>query len=76
MPSISSYVGGVTDRLKHNEDGYFYQFDAPYMLAYYLCEVFENKENTLKLSRNARRNALEYHDIVKNTKKLWKFITI
>ncbi|MEI6520976.1 MAG: glycosyltransferase, partial [bacterium] len=35
VPCVASYVGGVIDRIEHGIDGYLYQHDAPYMLAYY-----------------------------------------
>jgi glycosyltransferase involved in cell wall biosynthesis len=62
VPSIASFVGGVTDRIKHYEDGFFYQFDAPYMLAYYVCEIFGNDDLALQFSEKAREHAMRTHD--------------
>lgn len=70
VPSVASYVGGVTDRIKHDYDGFTYQHDAPYMLAHYVCEVFENEELALKLSNNAKKSALSIHDEKENLKKI------
>ena len=36
VPCVSSDVGGVKNLMKHEEEGYVYQTDAPYMLAYYI----------------------------------------
>jgi glycosyltransferase involved in cell wall biosynthesis len=70
VPSVASYVGGIPDMLKDKEEGFLYQHDAPYMLAHYVCEIFENEELALKFSRNAREHALKTHDRDKNTKRL------
>ena len=42
MPIVSSDVGGIKNLLTHGEEGYIYQWDAPYMLAYYVCKIFED----------------------------------
>ncbi len=70
VPSVSSYVGGVIDRINHNEDGFFYQHDAPYMLAYYVCEIFSNKDIALKFSKKAREKAMKTHDRETNANRL------
>lgn len=70
VPCVAAYVGGVFDMLKHNEEGFAYQSDAPYMLAYYVCEIFRNNELALEFSKNARRQALETHNREENVKKL------
>lgn len=72
VPSISSYVGGVIDRIIHNDDGFFYQFNAPYMLAYYICKIFEDQDLAIKFSENARSNALKINNREDNTKMLIK----
>ncbi|WP_020061484.1 glycosyltransferase family 4 protein [Bacillus sp. 123MFChir2] len=70
VPCVASDVGGVSDMLKHKEEGFVYQTDAPYMLAHYVCEIFKNDELALKFSENARAHALKTHDSIKNTKRL------
>jgi glycosyltransferase involved in cell wall biosynthesis len=70
VPSVASYVGGIPDMLKDKEEGFLYQHDAPYMLAHYVCEIFENKDLALELSKNAREHALKTHDRDENTRKL------
>ena len=49
VPSISSYVGGVPDMIKDKKEGFLYQHDAPYMLAY-ICEIFKHDSIALKIS--------------------------
>lgn len=70
VPSVASYVGGVTDRIHDKEDGFFYQNDSPYMLAYYICEIFKDEELALKFSKNARKQALSIFDSEVNIQRL------
>lgn len=70
VPCIASNVGGIPDMLKHKEEGFVYQADAPYMLAYYICEIFKNRELAISFSEKARKHALQTHDKEKNTKQL------
>lgn len=72
VPSIASYVGGIPDLLMHNQEGYLYQFDAPYMLAHYICEIFGNDRLAARFSANARKHALETHDREENLDKLFE----
>ncbi|NLL06784.1 MAG: glycosyltransferase [Clostridiaceae bacterium] len=72
VPCVVSNVGGVLDMLKHEEEGFVYQADAPYMLAHYVCEIFKNEDLALKFSENARKHALNTHDKDINTSTLMK----
>ena len=72
VPCVASDVGGVSDMLKHKEEGFVYQTDAPYMLAHYVCEIFENEDLAMKFSKNARIHALKTHDPLTNTAQLIK----
>lgn len=62
VPCVASNVGGVTDLLKHREEGFVYQTDAPYMLAYYVCEIFSKEKVALKFSKNGREQAQRTHN--------------
>lgn len=70
VPIVSSNVGGVKDMLTHPDEGFLYQHDAPYMLAHYICKLFDNKQLSQEISRNAREHALETHDRSHNFQKL------
>ena len=70
MPCVASDVGGVTDMMKHEDEGFVYQADAPYMLAYYVCEIFANDDLAKKLSSNAKKHAIKTHDRKINTLRL------
>lgn len=70
VPCVASDVGGVSDLLKHREEGFVYQADAPYMLAYYVCEIFGNEELAFEFSKNAREHALKTHNREENLKTI------
>lgn len=70
VPSVAADVGGISDLQIHREEGYVYQGDAPYMLAHYICEIFENDQLALKFSENARKKALIRHNRKLNNERL------
>lgn len=72
VPCVASDVGGVTDLLKHREDGFVYQADAPYMLAHYVCEIFANHKLSLEFSKKAKEHAMNTHNRNKNMEDLIK----
>ena len=72
VPCVSSYVGGVPDMLEHNKEGYLYPSDAPYLLAHYICKIFENKNTAMQISMQAKIRAVETYNIRKNTTELIK----
>lgn len=70
VPSVASYVGGVTDRIDHGVDGFHYQHDAPYMLAYYIREIFSDDKLAFRLSENAKKNAAIVNDPATNSARI------
>mgnify|MGYP005750379417 CR=1 FL=1 len=70
VPVISSNVGGVHNMLEHGKEGYLYPADEPYMLAYYVNEVFEAKHDVEKISYAGRGHAQRTHDQKQNLEKL------
>lgn len=72
MPVVSSDVGGVKDLMTHGVEGYIYPYDEPYMLAFYIKELFENIEIAKELASNARIKGLKTHDSIKNLNQLIK----
>ena len=72
MPCISSDVGGVSDLMQHNEEGYIYPADAPEMLAYYIIKVFEDGKTAEKYGKKARVHAMDTHNPQQNWNDLWK----
>ncbi|WP_286230069.1 glycosyltransferase family 4 protein [Neobacillus mesonae] len=70
VPCVASDVGGVPDLLTHQKEGIIYQANAPYMLAYYIKEIFLNKDLSSMFSVNAKSRAKDTHNIAKNTNKI------
>ena len=62
VPVISSYVGGITDMIVHKKDGILYPCDEPYMLAYYIIEIFQDASMAEQISYNAREKTIKMHD--------------
>lgn len=70
VPCISANVGGVLDLMENNIEGYCYQADAPYMLAYYILEVFDKKNNIERVSYKGQEHARVTHDPKLNIEKI------
>lgn len=70
VPCVSGDVGGVTNLMTHNEEGYVYQSTAPYMLAYYIKRIFAMKDQAQALGKAAREHAAKTHDPEKNLQDL------
>lgn len=66
MPVVASFVGGVTNRIEHKVDGYLYPCDAPYMLAYYVCKVFDDDDCAAAIGDCAHERAMKILDRDKN----------
>jgi glycosyltransferase involved in cell wall biosynthesis len=70
VPCVASFVGGVSDRLKHKVNVFLYQADTTYILAHYLCKIFGNNALSLKFSLMAKQNALKTYNKEENLNKL------
>lgn len=70
MPVVASNVGGVASLLTHEKEGYLYQADAPYLLAYYISQFFDDREREREFGEKARIHAKKTHDKEKNIKDL------
>ena len=70
MPVVASDVGGVKNMLTHNLEGYVYQPDASYMIAYYVGKFFEDDSLCAKMGERAKQHALVTHDIDHNYNQL------
>lgn len=71
VPVVSSFVGGVTNRIEHKVDGLLYQHDAPYMISHYVCEIFQEDSLALQFSENGRKKARITHDKKNNLDRLF-----
>lgn len=70
VPCISSDVGGVTNLISHNEEGYVYPLDETYMLAYYIIDLFSDKDRATRFGVNASAHAKKTHDAERNFETL------
>ena len=61
-PVVASHVGGVTSMIKQNEEGYVFDVNAPYMLAYYICDVFAQENNIKSMTQKAKMHAEQTHN--------------
>ncbi len=70
VPVVASFVGGVTSRVTHEVDGFLFQHDAPYMLAYYIKKIFDSDVLAGEISKNAYEKQHSLCDADENYKKL------
>lgn len=70
VPTISSYVGGVAERITHFEDGLLYPADEYYMLAYYIIRIFTDNDLATNISKTARINQIKKNDPIINSRSL------
>ncbi len=63
VPVVSSMVGGVANLLEHGKEGFYYQADAPYMLAYYVKQIFDDDELARNFSVASRQKAEMRHKV-------------
>lgn len=66
VPTVASNVGGTSSMLTHCKDGYLYQYDLPYMCAFYICSLFSDPSHAKLLGRNARVHAQITHNPDRN----------
>lgn len=69
VPVIASYVGGIPDMMKGDEN-HLYRFEEVEMLAYKICELFGLKGGVD--TETMRRTALQRHDPQRNASELVK----
>lgn len=63
VPTVSSMVGGVANLLEHGTEGFYYQADAPYMLAHYVERIFNDETLSKQFSDCSRRKAQQRHEV-------------
>ena len=72
VPCVASDVGGVSDMMEHEEEGYIYPFNEYYKMAYYIIEIFNKGAQIEEMGFKAARKARITHNPEKNTKELLK----
>lgn len=72
VPTVTSDVGGIKALFNHNEDGFMYQADAPYMMAECICKIFASDELASVFSGNAKKHANVIHNRENNVNTVIK----
>lgn len=70
VPAVVSYAGGTTSRINHGVDGFHYQYEESYMLAYYINLIFRDAELAAQISKNAMQQAAIVNDRETNIARL------
>lgn len=71
VPSVVADVGGISSVFTHEKDGFLYPFDAPYMLAHYICRIFSEPQTVGAFTEASRKHASHTHDPKKNADDLY-----
>lgn len=66
VPTVASDVGGTSSMLVHGKEGFLYQHNEPYLLAYYIKKIFEDVELAGRFSRKEREHAAITHEGSRN----------
>ena len=70
VPCVASDVGGITNMMTHNTEGYIYQSTAPYMLAHYIKSIFDMGAEAEQMGLRAKAHAVKTHNPEKNLQDL------
>lgn len=62
VPCVAADVGGVTTMMRHRLEGEVYPSTAPYMLAFYVENIFAQGEAAEAVGAAARAHAGVTHD--------------
>lgn len=65
VPVVASDVGGVSSIATHNQTALLYPSDEPYMLAHYVCKLFNNQKVAMKLGLRAKIYADDLYEITR-----------
>ena len=58
-PSVSAYVGGVSEYLVNGKNGFMSRFDEPEVMAANIIKIFRYEELAIQLSKNAIKDTRE-----------------
>ena len=70
VPAVATCVGGLQEMVDHGVDGFLYPFNETYMLAYYICRIFEDVELAKQFSVKGHEHAARTYNREKNCRKL------
>lgn len=69
-PTVTAYVGGVSDMVEDKKESLFFRNNDPAILAWNIKQIFDNDILAEELSMNAKKHALVTHDAKANADKL------
>ena len=61
-PVVATNVGGVSSLIEDGKSGFFVPANDPYMMAWHLLELHQNKEENEFIGGNAQNVAHERHN--------------
>ena len=67
-PLVASFVGGNHNIIEHGKTGFLYDVNAPYMLAYYIGQLFSNREKCCSFSHKGYDKVAKFVDPIQNAK--------
>lgn len=70
VPSVASCVGGLQEMIDHGKDGFLYPFHETYMMAEYVCRIFEDNALAETISRRGHDHAARTYDREQNCRDL------
>lgn len=62
IPVVASRVGGTDSMVEHGKTGFLYPVTDPYMAAYYVGRMIDDKEENVTIGKQAREVAKVRHD--------------
>ena len=62
IPVVAANVGGISSMVSPEEDGFLFPATDPYMAAYYIKYLIENKDVNIELGKRANENSKARHD--------------
>ena len=62
IPVVASRVGGTDSMVEHGKTGFLYPVTDPYMAAYYVGRMIDDKEENVTIGKQARKVSMVRHD--------------
>lgn len=60
-PSVATFVGGVPEYVRHEENGFLYRFEEYEIMAGYIKKLFDEDSTAVKISENGRKDMYYLH---------------
>lgn len=70
VPCVCSDVGGISELIRHNEEGFVYQSNDSTMLAHYITKMFQLENSVVKYTIKARNHASQIYNQKSNLSNL------